>query len=215
MTPPETVWIVVPAYNEAKSIGTVVAGLRHAGYGNVCVVNDGSADQTATLALRAGAHVVEHITNLGQGAALQTGIDYALGHGAEIIVCTFDADGQHVAASFADLLELAQRSNADVALGSRFLRESNRACRHCVGCCLSALLFTRMHARLKVSDTHNGCGPLPVGRRKRSHRTTAAWRMHRRFYRKSGTRAGVRRGSSATSIIPSTRGRRVNRASTQ
>jgi len=56
----------------------VVAGLRHAGYVNVCVVNDGSADGTGALALRAGAHVLEHVTNFGQGAALQTGIDYAL-----------------------------------------------------------------------------------------------------------------------------------------
>ena len=69
----------------------VVAG---AGHYHVCVVNDGSPDATGSLALAAGAHVLEHMVNLGQGAALQTGISYALANGAEY-VCTFDADGQH------------------------------------------------------------------------------------------------------------------------
>ncbi|HEV3090255.1 MAG TPA: glycosyltransferase family 2 protein [Candidatus Cybelea sp.] len=159
MNPVDTVWIVVPAYNEAKSIVAVVTGLRRAGYGNVCVVNDGSADQTAALALRAGAHVVEHIINLGQGAALQTGIDYALAHGAQYI-CTFDADGQHGTASLGDLLAALARSNADVALGSRFLNDASNVPLLRRLLLRAALAFTRMHAHLKVTDTHNGLRAL-------------------------------------------------------
>ncbi len=76
------VWIVVPAYREATTIAAVVASLRATGYDRICVVNDGSPDDTAALALGAGAHVLSHIVNLGQGAALQTGITYALSHRA-------------------------------------------------------------------------------------------------------------------------------------
>jgi glycosyltransferase involved in cell wall biosynthesis len=149
------VWIVVPAYNEAETIDGVVASLRSEGYDNICVVDDGSPDETGTHALTAGAHVLRHIINLGQGAALQTGITYALANGAEYI-CTFDADGQHSARSVGDLLGALERSNADVALGSRFL---GRRCnvpplRRLL--LKAALAFTHMHANVPVTDTHNG-----------------------------------------------------------
>ena len=152
----DNVWIVVPAYNEARSIAPVVAGLRHAGYHNVCVVNDGSSDATGVLALRAGAHVLEHVTNFGQGAALQTGIDYALASGAQF-VCTFDADGQHSAQSLDALLHALDGCEADVALGSRFLSSGGSEVPLLRRLLLrAALAFTRMHARVDVTDTHNG-----------------------------------------------------------
>jgi glycosyltransferase involved in cell wall biosynthesis len=151
----DNTWIVIPAYNEARSIASVVAGLRHAGYANVCVVNDGSGDGTGALALRAGAHVLEHVTNFGQGAALQTGIDYALANGAHY-VCTFDADGQHSAQSLAMLLAAIDDHDADVALGSRFLNGESHVPLMRRLLLRAALGFTRMHARLDVSDTHNG-----------------------------------------------------------
>src|SRR5262249_56656993 len=84
---------VTPAYNEAPVVSRVVAELGRAGYAAV-VVDDGSRDATADAAHAAGAAVVSHPFNLGQAAALQTGIDYALAQGAEVIV-TFDAAGQH------------------------------------------------------------------------------------------------------------------------
>ncbi|MGL3106671.1 glycosyltransferase family 2 protein [Bradyrhizobium sp. BR 1432] len=86
-------WVVVAAYNEAPVVGSVVSGIRRAGYA-VVVVDDGSGDRTGDVALLAGAVVVRHPINLGQGAALQTGIDYALEQRADALV-TFDADGQH------------------------------------------------------------------------------------------------------------------------
>lgn len=157
-SPPATfdnVWIVIPAYNEAASIAAVVASLRRLGYWHVCVVDDGSADETGALALRCGADVLEHVVNLGQGAALQTGIEYALANGAEYI-CTFDADGQHSPQSIGNLLKALERSHADVVLGSRFLGSQCAVPFSRRILLRAALAFTRLHARLRVTDTHNG-----------------------------------------------------------
>ena len=151
----DNVWIVIPAYNEAATIADVVGSLRALGYTRVCVVNDGSVDQTSGLAHNAGAYVLDHITNFGQGAALQTGITYALANGAAY-VCTFDADGQHSPQSIGNLLNALQRSGADVALGSRFLRGGERIPPLRRVLLKGALVFTRFHARVRVTDTHNG-----------------------------------------------------------
>src|SRR5580704_5911600 len=88
-------WVVIPAYKEAKVLRRVVGEVLGLGP-KVVVVDDGSADETAQEALAAGATVLRHAVNLGQGAALQTGIDYALAQGAEFLF-TFDGDGQHPA----------------------------------------------------------------------------------------------------------------------
>jgi polyprenyl-phospho-N-acetylgalactosaminyl synthase len=149
------VWIVIPAYKETATIGGVVSTLRALGYANVCVVNDGSPDETGELARRAGAHVLDHIVNLGQGAALQTGISYALANGAAY-VCTFDADGQHQPRAVRDLLDALACSGADVALGSRFLGDAGRVPGSRRLLLKAALLFTRAHAHVRVTDTHNG-----------------------------------------------------------
>lgn len=113
----QVTWVVIAAYNEAAMIGRVVAGVVADGW-NVAVVDDGSRDDTAANAAAAGAVVLSHVVNLGQGAALQTGIDYALSRGAQRIV-TFDADGQHRVEDLPALVDALD--DADVALGSRHL----------------------------------------------------------------------------------------------
>jgi len=95
------VWVVIAAYNEAKVIARVVGEVARRDY-HVVVVDDGSSDETAERAAAANA-VVRHPINLGQGAALQTGIDYALQQAAEFVV-TFDADDQHRAADIERLV---------------------------------------------------------------------------------------------------------------
>lgn len=144
----------MPAYNEASTIAAALADVRSL-VPRIIVVDDGSHDATAERALAAGATVLSHSVNLGQGAALKTGICYALARGAEYIF-TFDADGQHDAAALLALAAALQSTNADVALGSRTLGRTH-------GMPLSrrillklALIFTWLHAGLRLSDTHNG-----------------------------------------------------------
>jgi len=152
--PDTTIWLIIPAYNEAAVIGRVIADVIRRGY-NVAVIDDGSTDETGCRAAAAGAVVVTHPINLGQGAALQTGIQYALRRGADAIV-TFDADGQHRAADIEGLIDALATNNADFALGSRFrggavaMPLSRRLL------LMAATWFTRLTTGLKVSDTHNG-----------------------------------------------------------
>src|SRR4051794_20509191 len=89
---PQT-WVVIAAYNEDTVISRVIADIRREGY-HVVVVDDGSSDTTAAAVRGAGGVLVQHPINLGQGAALQTGITFAMAQGADVIV-TFDGDGQH------------------------------------------------------------------------------------------------------------------------
>jgi glycosyltransferase involved in cell wall biosynthesis len=147
-------WVVIAAYNEAAVIANVVAGLRRAGY-PVVLVDDGSADRTGAIAADAGACVVTHPINLGQGAALQTGIDYALEHGADAIA-TFDADGQHRVADIARLLDALAANGVDFALGSRFLGQALNLPPSRRLLLAAATSFTRAATGLAVTDTHNG-----------------------------------------------------------
>jgi glycosyltransferase involved in cell wall biosynthesis len=148
------VYVVIAAYNEAAVIARVVGEIKRVGY-QLVVVDDGSRDETAAVARAAGAVALEHPFNLGQGAALQTGIDYALAHGAEVIV-TFDADGQHRVAEIARLVDALAAERADFALGSRFLGHSPNLPPLRRLMLQAATLFTRLTTGLEVTDTHNG-----------------------------------------------------------
>jgi glycosyltransferase involved in cell wall biosynthesis len=113
--------IVVPAYNEEPRIAGVIRGIgQHIPYADILIVDDGSTDLTREAALEAGAKVISHPFNLGYGAALQTGYQYALSRGYTELV-QMDGDGQHDPSSISDLLAIIQRGEADVAIGSRFL----------------------------------------------------------------------------------------------
>jgi polyprenyl-phospho-N-acetylgalactosaminyl synthase len=150
----KSIRVVVPAYNEAAVIAQVVGELVRCGY-DVVVIDDGSTDATGAKAAAAGATVVAHPINLGQGAALQTGLQFALLQGADYIV-TFDADGQHRSGEVDRLLESLVNAKADFALGSRFLGTSIAmpALRRIL--LKAATWFTCVTTGLRVSDTHNG-----------------------------------------------------------
>lgn len=151
---PEATWVVIPAYNEGAAIGDVIAGIMpHTR--NIVVVDDGSRDMTATIARDRGAVVVRHAMNRGQGAAIQTGIEFALRRGAQIII-TFDSDGQHAAEDLAALAQPIAEKRAEVALGSRFLSDSSSipALRRAV--LKIGVAFTRLTSGLRVTDAHNG-----------------------------------------------------------
>jgi glycosyltransferase involved in cell wall biosynthesis len=117
----DRVLIVVPAYNEAQNIGTVIRRVREVvPTADVLVVDDGSIDGTAALARHAGARVISLPFNLGYGVALQTGFKYALERDYDYVV-QMDADGQHEPTSLLDLIAEVRHGTADVILGSRFL----------------------------------------------------------------------------------------------
>jgi glycosyltransferase involved in cell wall biosynthesis len=142
------------AYNEARVIAGVIHDVRSVAR-QVVVVDDGSRDATGEMSARAGAIVVKHPINLGQGAALQTAIDFALHHEAEIIV-TFDADGQHRAADITGLVEALASTGADFALGSRFLGHSVNLPASRLLLLKAAVRFTRLTTGLQLTDSHNG-----------------------------------------------------------
>jgi glycosyltransferase involved in cell wall biosynthesis len=146
--------VVIAAYEEGSAITAVVDGLRGTCRW-VIVVDDGSSDDTGERALAAGAHVIRHSVNLGQGAALQTGIDHALRLGATHIV-TFDADGQHAPSEIAPMVQHAVASGVDVVLGSRFLGRTVNMPRSKALTLWLAVRFTRLTTGLALTDTHNG-----------------------------------------------------------
>ena len=118
--------MVLPAFNEAHTIGSVIREIRtSAPFADIVVINDGSTDGTAGIASAGGAMVVNLPFNLGYGAALQTGFRFGVRGGYDLIIM-MDADGQHNPASVGSLIEAMREHNADVVIGSRFLQGSYR-----------------------------------------------------------------------------------------
>ena len=151
------VWIVVPAYNEAAVVGEVIADLRSV-FDHVVCVDDGSQDDTAAVALRAGAHLVRHPVNLGQGAAIQTGIEYARSQpGAEVFV-TFDADGQHRVKDVVRMIDRLTAEDVDIVIGTRFADQGVHSevpvLKRIV--LRTAVWLSPRSRRLNLSDAHNG-----------------------------------------------------------
>lgn len=116
---PGRVLVVIPAFNEERSVGEVVRISRVLGY-EVCVVDDGSVDRTAKRAVDAGAHVLRLPVNLGVGGALRCGFRWALDNGFDSVV-QVDGDGQHDPRQVHVLLEAMDEDGADMVVGSRFV----------------------------------------------------------------------------------------------
>lgn len=135
-------------------IGGVVREIIASGYPVVCV-DDGSRDYSVREAHKAGAAVVRHPVNLGQGSAIQTGIEYALRRGAQWIV-TFDADGQHQLQDAQEMIELAHKDGLSVVFGSRFLDERTDPGLFKTVVLRFAAWFTGHSTGLKLTDAHNG-----------------------------------------------------------
>lgn len=148
------VWVVIPLYNEAKVIGDVVTALR-ADFSNVVCVDDGSRDGSSAIAKAAGAQIVTHPINLGQGAALQTGFEYALAHGAEYVV-TFDADGQHRVEDARTMVDRARAEDLAIVFGSRFLDERTKPGIGKRIVLKTAAAVTNLSTRTRLTDAHNG-----------------------------------------------------------
>lgn len=156
----DAIWIVIPAYNEATSIADVIKRVRDAGYTHILVVNDGSQDKTGEIASASGAIVLDHLINRGQGAALRTGIHFAVEQYHPIVIVTFDADGQHTASDIPGLIAPILADEADIVLGSRFLKSNNSVpfLRRLI--LRWGVLFTNIISQVNLSDTHNGLRAL-------------------------------------------------------
>jgi glycosyltransferase involved in cell wall biosynthesis len=151
-------FVVVPAYNEGRAIGNVVQGLA-ASFPNVVVVNDGSSDDTAAVLKGSSARVVTHHINLGQGAALQTGITFALERGARYIV-TFDGDGQHRVEDAVAAVRVLGEERFDVVCGSRFLGTHSNIPRVRKLVLKAAVGFANLTSGARMTDAHNGLRAL-------------------------------------------------------
>jgi glycosyltransferase involved in cell wall biosynthesis len=166
---PTGVHVIVPAFNEGTAIALVIRDLLQMSV-QVVVVDDGSTDNTADVARQAGATVVSHALNRGQGAALQTGIEFCVSRGAAYLV-TFDADGQHLPTDVPTLIEPIARGEVDVVLGSRFLgtAENIELSRKLV--LKLGIAFTRLFSGARLTDTHNGIRAFSLAAARRIHLT--------------------------------------------
>lgn len=115
----EDTWLIIPCYNEGQVIQEVIENAR-ATFPNIVAVNDGSVDDSACRIHAGGAWLVDHPVNLGQGAAIQTGIEFARAQaGAEYFV-TFDADGQHQVKDVVRMVQRLRSEDVDIIVGTRF-----------------------------------------------------------------------------------------------
>lgn len=155
----EKSWLVVPLYNEEAVIQDVLRQAKQT-FPNIICVDDGSRDASAREALAAGVRLVRHPINLGQGAALRTGLDYALAQpGAQYFV-TFDSDGQHRVVDAQRMVCRLAAGEADIVIGSRFLDPRTNASRLKRVVLKMAIRFERMRTGLDLSDAHNGLRAL-------------------------------------------------------
>jgi len=151
---PDT-WVVVPTYNEAPVVQGVLRELREQ-FANVVGVDDGSTDASSMEILAAGARLVRHPINLGAGAALETGLQFALlDRGAKFFV-TFDADGQHRVQDAAAMVERLRSGEQDVLLGSRFLGSTQGMPKARHAMLRLARIFETVSSGVSLTDAHNG-----------------------------------------------------------
>lgn len=157
-------------FNEGTVIGTVVRDLRRE-FPYVVCVDDGSSDDSVSHARAAGAVVLEHPINLGQGASLQTGFDFALRDPRMTEVLTFDADGQHQVADAVSMVERLRAENRDIIIGSRFLDDRTEVGRLKRIVLRTAARYTRLTTGMALTDAHNGLRVISRGLLERMHLT--------------------------------------------
>ncbi|MBT3408219.1 glycosyltransferase family 2 protein [Candidatus Woesearchaeota archaeon] len=150
-----SIYFVIPAYNEEKIIGSVLKKLNKNGYFKIIVINDNSSDNTHKISKKY-AYVINHKKNRGQGAALRHGINYCLKQSKCKYIVTFDADGQHRIEDLNNMLKPVIDKKCEITLGSRFLcKKSNMPFIKWFLLKLS-LVFTLLISHINLTDTHNG-----------------------------------------------------------
>ena len=154
--PIEDAWLVVPLYNEATVVRGVIERAREV-FPHVVAVDDGSSDASAREARAAGAVVVRHPINLGQGAALQTGFSYLVERTSARYAITFDADGQHQVKDVVRMISRLRREPLDIVVGTRFAGQDNTQVPWIKRVVLkTVVMLSPRTRRLGLSDAHNG-----------------------------------------------------------
>jgi len=149
------IYVIIPAYNENETVLMVVNSILQSGY-EIILIDDGSDTPLIGELQNLPIHYIRHCMNLGQGAAIQTGIEYALDLDAEYII-TFDADGQHQASDIEKLIIPLKKGGFDVTLGSRFLETANLHMPKGKELLLQlARGFNFITTGIFLSDAHNG-----------------------------------------------------------
>lgn len=151
----DDVVILVPAYNEGSLIRGTIENISDS-FKHIICVNDGSTDNTRNEVLHTQATLVEHAINLGQGAALQTAVDYALLNKKHRYFVTYDADGQHRIEDVKKMLKIIKKHELDIVLGSRFLGNTVDISYIKKLMLKLAVMFSNISTGLKLTDTHNG-----------------------------------------------------------
>ena len=136
-------------------IGAVIDDLKQS-FAHIVCIDDGSSDDSAEAVRAAGATVVVHPINLGQGASLQTGFEFALSDPAMTEVVTFDADGQHQVSDAVSMIEKLHADELDVVIGSRFLDDRTSMSRAKRSVLRAAAAYTRATSGMELTDAHNG-----------------------------------------------------------
>ena len=151
----DDVAVLIPVYNEADVVGSVVKGvLEHFSF--VACVDDGSTDGSADQVTLAGARLISHPVNLGAGAAMQTGIEYALAHPDIRYLITLDADGQHRVEDAVAMLATLRTGEVDIVFGSRFLDSRTKMGAPKWAILKLAVRYTNMTSGVPLTDAHNG-----------------------------------------------------------
>ena len=152
------VWLIVPCFNEGTVIEEVLRSARGT-FPNIVAVDDGSADNSAAAIHRAGAHLVRHPVNLGQGAAIQTGVEYARAQPGARYFVTFDADGQHQVKDVLTMVERVRSEPVDIVVGTRFgrpRRDDDQVPLIKRLVLRTVVLLSPRTRRLGLTDAHNG-----------------------------------------------------------
>ena len=149
-------WLIVPCYNEGTVIFDVLTNARET-FPNIVGVNDGSADDSAAQIRAAGAHLVDHPVNLGQGAAIQTGVEYARAQPGAKYFVTFDADGQHQVKDVTRMIERLRTEPLDIIVGTRFAGQENSQVPWIKRAVLkTVVMLSPRTKKLGLTDAHNG-----------------------------------------------------------
>ncbi len=151
----EDVAIIIPAYNEGPAVAATINSIPKA-FHNIICVDDGSMDDTTKQIRTTRAILVKHPINLGQGAAIQTGIEYALLDPKIQYFVTFDADGQHQIEDVEKMLKHLKDNKLDIVLGSRFLGKAENISAKKKRMLKLAVKFSNFTTGVKLTDTHNG-----------------------------------------------------------